>query len=154
MESLDRNMEQRVWKRVTAREEPNMPALQRENLKGLILEAQENAAAYRGLALQLIGKPWESLRRLENESMRQVYSLRGISALKGEWVKLNPCPQQRDQPRRTLEKCFRRHQRLWEEMDRRCSDPEFGMVFRKLRLQAEVQCAAAAELLGKLDCPA
>jgi hypothetical protein len=39
-------------------------------------------------------------------------------------------------------------------MDRRCSDPEYGMVYRKLRLQAEEQCAAAAELLGKLDSPA
>ena len=151
MEKLDRKMEERVWNRVQSRIMPDMPLLHRENLKLLILEAQENAVAYRTLALQLIGKPWESLKRLESESMRQVNALRGLSALQGEPVKLSPLPLQRDQPKRTLEKCFRRCRHLWEELDRRSADPEYGMVYRELRDLAGEQCAAAAELLGKLD---
>lgn len=151
MEKLDRKMEERVWSRVQGRIMPDMPLLRRENLKLLILEAQENAVAFRTLALQLIGKPWESLKGLESESMHLVGTLRGLSALQGEPVKLTPLPQQRDQPRKTLEKCFHRARHLWEELDRRSQDPEYGMVYRKLRELSQEHCARIAELFGKLD---
>ena len=152
MDQVDRQMEKRVWDRVRQREPgANMPQLQQDSLKPWILAAQENASAYRNLALQLIGKPWEGLRRLEQESSRSVWCLQGISALRGEGSKLTPLPVPRENPRRTLEKCYHRSRRLWEEMELRASDPEYGPVFRKLARQTEDHCAAVAELIGKLE---
>jgi len=152
MEQVDRKMEKRVWDRVRQRENlPNMPLLQPDSLKPWILAAQENASAYRNLTLQLIGKPWEGLRRLEQESKRSVWCLQGISALQGEPVKLTPLPVPRENPRRTLEKCYHRSRRLWEELQQRTTDPEHGPVYRKLALQTEDHCAALAEFLGKLE---
>lgn len=152
MEHVDRQMEKRVWDRVRAREPAaSMPPLQRENLKPWILVAQENTAVLRSLQLQLIGKQWEGLRRLEGECNRMVLSLRGICTMQGETVKLNPVPTPREVPRRALEKCYHRTRRLWEEMQRRSADPEHGPVFRKLARQSEDHCAAMAEMLGKLE---
>ena len=149
MEQLDKDMECRVWQRVQAKQEPELP--QRDNLKPWILAAQENSAAFRNLSLQLIGKQWEGLRRLETESSRMLHSLRGISALRGEPVKLTPMPAPKDVPRRSLEKSFHRSRRLWAEMERRIDDPEYGPVFRSLSRRAEDHCAALAEMLGRLD---
>ena len=150
MDQVNKEMESRVWQRVQARpEEPNLP--QRDNLKPWVLAAQENAAAYRNLSLQLIGKQWEGLRRLETESSRMVHSLRGICALRGETVKITPLPVPREAPRRTLEKCFHRSCRLWAEMEKRREDDPHGVVFRSLGRRAEDHCAALAEMLGRLE---
>lgn len=151
MENVDKAMESRVWQRVRNPKPEEMPPLQRDNLKGCILAAQENAVAFRNLSLQLIGKQWEGLRRLETESMKLAHCLRGISALRGETVKLTPLTRPRDLPWRALEKCFHRSRKLYEEMDRRSADLECGMVFRRLARQTEEHCAAIAELLGKLE---
>ena len=151
MDKLEKDVENRVWQRVRGRESSDMPALQRDNLKGLILMTQENTSALRNLQLQLIGKQWEPLRRLENESVRMTQSLRGLSTLRGDAVKLTPLPASRDQSRRALEKSFHRSRRLWEELDRRCTDPEFGMIFLALREKCAEHCLSFAELLGKLE---
>ena len=148
MEQVDKEMECRVWQRVQAK--PEQPP-HRDNLKPWILAAQENTAAFRNLSLQLIGKQWEGLRRLDTESSRMMHSLRGISALRGEPVKLTPMPAPRDTPRRCLEKSFHRSRRLWAEMESRSGDPEYGPVFRSLSRRAEDHCAALAEMIGRLD---
>ena len=152
MDKLEKGVENRVWQRVRGKQEgSDMPVLQRDNLKSLILTTQENTAALRNLQLQLIGKQWEGLRRLENESMKLTHSLRGLCALRGENVKLTPLTAPRDQSRRALEKCFHRSRRLWDEMDRRSDDPEFSMVFRLLRDRCAEHCLTLTELLGKLE---
>jgi len=151
LEKIDKHMENRVWQRVQAREAAPEVQPRRDNLKPWILAAQENAAAYRSLELQLIGKQWDGLRRLEQESSRMVHSLRGISALRGETVKLTPLPTPREAPRRALEKCFHRSLRLWQELDSRCADPEWAVVFRSLARRAEDHCAQLTELIGRLD---
>ena len=149
MEKADPQMEDRVWQRV--HQGTGMPPLQKDNLKALILMAQEEAVACRELTLLLIGKQWEPLRRLEQESMKTVHSLRGLCALRGEPVKLTPLPPPRDKPRRALEKSFRRCRRLCQELESRCADPEFGGVYRSLTRRTEDHCAVLAELIGKLD---
>ena len=151
MEQIDKAMESRVWQRVQSRQEQPVPQPRQDNLKPWILAAQENAAACRSLSLQLIGKQWEGLRRLETESSRMAQSLRGICALRGENVKLSPLPTPREAPRRSLEKCFHRSCRLRQEMESRCGDPECGPVFRSLTRRAEDHCCALAELIGRLD---
>ena len=151
MDKLEKGVENRVWQRVRGKEASDMPALRRDNLKGLILTAQENTAALRNLQLQLIGKQWEGLRRLESESTKLTQALRGLGSLRGEIVKLTPLPAPKDQSRRALEKCFHRCRKLWEELDRRCADPEFGMIFALLRDRCAEHSLSYTELLGKLD---
>lgn len=151
MEHLDKAMESRVWQRVQSRTQEETSPQQRDNLKSAVLAAQENAVACRNLSLQLIGKQWEPLRRLETENVKLAQCLRGICALRGEAVKLTPLTRPREAPRRCLEKCYRRTRKLWEEMDSRGSDPECGPVFRRLVRQTEEHCAILAELLGKLE---
>ena len=151
MEHVDKAVENRVWQRVQARQEPVGEIQRRENLKPWILAAQENTAAYRSLSLQLIGKPWEGLRRLEAESCRLTHSLRGICALRGEQVKLTPLPSPREAPRRCLEKCLRRTLRMRQALEGLCADGEYGPVFRSLLRQTEDHCASLAEMLGRME---
>jgi hypothetical protein len=151
MENLDKAMENRVWQRVLSRQDIQEELPRRDNLKPWILAAQENTAACRSLSLQLIGKQWEGLRRLELESGRIAQSLRGICALRGEQVRLTPLPSPREAPRRSLEKCLRRSLRMYRELESRCTDPELGPLFRSLCRKIEDHCAALTEMLGRLD---
>ena len=151
MDKVDKQMESRVWQRVRSRETPEQAPPQRDNLKPWILAAQENATACRNLSLQLIGKQWESLRRLEQENLRLIQCLKGIARLRGEDIKLTPLMRPSDQPRRCLEKCLNRQRTLWKQMQLRQEDPEFGMVFSSLRRRNEDLCAILAELVGKLE---
>ena len=151
MENVDKAMESRVWQRVQSRQEIKEEPPRRDNLKPWILAAQENTAAYRNLSLQLIGKQWEGLRQLETESSRMTQTLRGICALRGESVKLTPLPAPREAPRRCLEKCLRRSLRMHQELESRCTDPEYGPVMRSLLRKMEDHCAALTEMLGRLE---
>ena len=151
MENVDKQMERRVWQRVQSRQEIPMTPPTRENLKPWILVAQENTAVFRSLQLQLIGKQWESLRRLEAEAVRMVHTLRGICAMQGEAVRLTPIPTPKEAPRRALEKSFHRTRRLRDEMEKRSPDPEYGAAFRSLTRRAEDHCAVLAELIGRLE---
>ncbi len=151
MEKVDKQMERRVWQRVQSRQETPAVPIVRENLKPWILVAQENTNLFRSLQLQLIGKQWECLRRLEADSARMVHTLRGICAMQGQTVRLTPIPAQKELPRRALEKSFHRTRRIRDEMERRCPDPEYGVVFHSLARRAEDHCAVLAELIGRLE---
>ena len=151
MEKVDKQMERRVWQRVQSRQETPMPAPRQENLKPWVLVAQENTAVLRSLQLQLIGKQWEGLRRLEADSSRMVQALRGICLMQGEAVRLHPVPTPKEPPRRALEKSFHRTRRLREEMAKRSADGEFGIVFQSLGRKCEDLCASLAEMLGRLE---
>ncbi len=150
MEKVDKQMERRVWQRVQSRQEmPPQP--RQESLKPWILVAQETTAVLRALQLQLIGKQWDGLRQLERDSSRMVHTLRGISAMEGQIVRLSPIPTPKEMPRRALEKCFHRTRRLREELERRCGDGEYSPVFRVLADQCAQLCTALAEMIGRLE---
>ena len=151
MDHMDKQMEKRVWQRVQSRSDAPAPLPRQENLNPWVQVAQENTAVFRSLQLQLIGKQWEPLRRLETESSRTAQTLRGLGSLQGEHLKLNPVPTPKEPPRRALEKSFHRTRRFWEEMERRNADPEFGPVFQSLSRRAQDHCATLAELIGKLE---
>jgi hypothetical protein len=150
MEKVDKQMEKRVWQRVQSR--PDTPAaLTRDSLKPWVLVAQENTAVFRSLQLQLIGKQWEGLRRMEGDSARMVQALRGVCILQGENIRLTPIPTPKELPRRALEKSFHRTRRLREEMQKRCGDAEYAPVFQSLTRKCDDLCAAIAEMIGRLD---
>jgi len=151
MEKVDKQMEKRVWQRVQSRQEPAIPPARQESLKPWVLAAQETTAVLRSLQLQLIGKQWEGLRRLEADSTRMVQALRGVCQMQGETVRLNPVPTPKEMPRRALEKSFHRTRRLREEMAKRSLDTEYGIVFQSLGRKCEDLCAALAEMIGRLE---
>lgn len=150
MEQLDKQLQQRVWQRVTGREPAETPPQRRENWKPLVMAAQENLAAYRYLAQQL-PRYREPLGHLARETRKCIARIRGICGLRGERVKL-PLPEPvREPARRSLEKCYHRQQKMWQEMDSRTGDPEYGVVFTQLARQGADLCVALTELLGKLE---
>ena len=149
MEHVDKQMERRVWQRVQSRQEVPMP--RQESLNPWISVARETTAALRSLQLQLIGKQWDGLRRLEGDSAGIVQALRGISAMQGEIVRMTPTPTPKEVPGKALEKCFHRTRRLREEMEKRGSHPEYGLVFRNLAGRCEELCASLAEMIGRLE---
>ena len=151
MEKVDKQLEKRVWQRVQSRQEPAAPLPRQEKLKPWVLVAQENTAVLRALQLQLIGKQWEGLRRLEQDSARMVYTLRGLGMLLDENIRLSPVPTPKEVPRRALEKCFHRTRRLRDEMEKRSGDGEYGPVYQSLMRKCDDLCAAIAEMIGRLD---
>ena len=151
MEKVDKQLEKRVWQRVQSRQEATPPPIRQESLKPWVLVALENTAVLRTLQLQLIGKQWEGLRRLEGDCSRIGQALRGICQMQGETVRLNPVPTPKEMPRRALEKSFHRTRRLREEMLKRCADGDFGVVFQSLARKCEDLCAALAEMIGRLE---
>ncbi len=151
MESIDRDLQKRVWQRVQGEPAGAAQPQRRENLKLWLLLAQENAAAYQQLARQMKGKQGERLRRMAQELQHGISCARGICRLRGEQVKKLPLKPSTQPPQNTLTKCYHRELRLWEEAVRRASDPEYGPVFDKLSRQAASRCAQLTEILGELE---
>lgn len=148
MEQLDRDLQKRVWQRVQGGQ--SMPSLGRLNLKPWILAAQENAQAYRSLSQEAAGREAEQLRRLYGESQRCIACLKGICRLRGEKLKLNPLPPEREGRRSLLESCYRRERGLWQQLEQQAAEPEHGAVFDRLSRQAQEHCVTLMELLGTM----
>lgn len=150
MERLDRELQQRVWQRVQHREEPAPVPQPEENLKPLILSAQENAAAYRRLSQQVGPKEKSRLMQLYRECVRWVSCMRGLCRMEGQPVAVPRIPAGAEPVPRALEKCYHRERRLWEEWERRSASGPHGPVFGKLAQQARDHCVSVMEILGRM----
>ena len=143
----DRNLEERVWQRVR----PAQEAVPGNDPRQLQREAMELAASYRGLMGQFAGRQQELERRLYLGEKSNAQMLAGIGVLagrQGEALKL--WQPGKEQPGKTLEKCYHRTRRCMTEYMARSADGEYGMVFRSLADREEEHCAVIAELLGSL----
>lgn len=151
MDELDQDLQKRVWQRVQRREEVEMPPLGRDNLRPWMTLAQENTAAYQNLHRQFSGKEAEQLRRLQQESQKCIACMKGICRLRRENVKQGNLPAVKEPPRKALEKCYHRERRLWEGYEQQATDPEHGIVFGRLALQAQEHCVTIMEILGRME---
>ena len=151
MEKLDKELQSRVWQRVQSRDKMEMPTLGQENLKPLILTAQENLTAYQQLGRQIQGKNGEKIGKLRQETNRAIACMKGICRLRGEPVKNPPLPAEKEPANRALMKCYRRERSLWSDWERLAGDPEYGPVYAGLCHQAREHCVTIMELLGSLD---
>lgn len=149
MEKLDRELQKRVWDRVQSREV--LPPPVGDNLKALILLAQENAVAYQRIGRQMHPRSRERVLRMHRESRQCIACMKGISRLRGEAVQEPRLPVVAEPVCRSLEKCYRRERQLWTEWERRSTDPEHGAVFSGLAQQAQGRCMTIMELLGKME---
>lgn len=150
MEKLDRELQKRVWGRVQSREDPILPQPVGDNLKALILLAQENSVAYQHIARQMHQRDRERILLMHRESRQCIACMKGICRLRGESVQEPRLPGANGDIRRNLEKCYRRERQLWAEWERRSTDPEHGMVFSGLAGQARGHCMTILEMLGKI----
>ena len=151
MEKLDKELQAKVWQRVQSREKLEMPRLGQENLKPLILTAQENLQAYHKLSRQMTGKDGEKLRKLGQEVQMCIACMKGISCIRGEPAqapRLNPG---KEPVKRLLMQCCHRERRLCSELDRLTEDPEFGPVYSRLSRQAGDRWVLVLELLGETE---
>lgn len=151
MEKLDRELQSRVWQRVQSRERLEMPALGQENLKPLILTAQENYQTYQTLSRQMQGKDGEKLRRLQQESQKCIACMKGICRVRGEQVKVPQLTVEKEPPKRALMKCYHRERKLWSDWEQWAGEPEHGLVYGRLAQQAREHCVTIMEILGNLE---
>ena len=151
MENLDKELQTRVWQRVQSREKLEMPPLAQENLKPMLLAVQENRQVYQNLSHQIPGKDAERLRRLQQESQKCIFCMKGICCARGETVQVPQLNVGKEQPKRALMKCYHRERKLCSEMDRMSADPEYGLISGDLSRLARERCAAVLELLGELE---
>ena len=142
MERLDKELQQRVWQRVQNREKVELPPLEQENLRPLMLAVQENGAAYQNLSRQLPGKEGEKARKLWQESQRCLTCLKGICRARGEGMKIPQLTAEKEPLQRSLMKCYHRERNLWSEWERRSGDSEYGPIYAQLARQARERCAA------------
>ncbi len=147
MENKDGGLEQRVWQRVGA-----CPQREQEDLRPLILLAWEAAAVYRSLTGQCGGRQRQWAQSLYDRAMESLGMLKGIQLLRGgEAGQLRPHPVQKEDLRRTLEKCYHRTNRLGREYMARTLDPEVGGVFRALGDREGENGLILARMLGNLE---
>ena len=151
MEQLDREMQKRVWQRVQSREPEQMPQLPMDNIKPLILTAQENLAAYQYLSGQMGQRYRDTLTHLQRETQKSIACMQGVCHMRGEQVKVPQIKAAREPGRRMLGKCYHRERKLWREWEQRISDPEHGVVFGQMANQSRERCGMIMELLGKLE---
>lgn len=151
MERLDRELQKRVWQRVQARGEQENPPVAADNIKPLILTAQENAVAYRRAAQRAGQRDRDRLMGLYREARQCIACMQGICRVRGEQAKVPPLTPGKEPMPRVLQKCYHRERRLWEEWERRTGDPEHGVVFGRLAQQARARCATIMEILGNLE---
>lgn len=145
MEQFDKTGEQQVWQRVFARQEEVME----NDLRGLLMGAMEQAAAYRYLAGVLTGKKAERAKRLYESQQAAVACLKGLVMLSGRPGAMPKGAGPSKEPAgKLLEKCYHRSRRAMAEYLSRSAEPEFGQVFRALADREGVRCVLIAEVLG------
>lgn len=147
LEKFDPNRELQVWQRVTDGFRPGD-----SDMRPLLLMAWESASVYRHLLGVLSGKQRERMKKLQEQAMRSVESLKGIRAISGlPGGALQPLPIPKEPARRLLEKSFHRCRRLMTEYTARMPDPEYGIVYQGLADREREAGLVLAELIGSLE---
>ena len=147
LEKFDPNRELQVWQRVTEGFRTGD-----SNIRPLLLMAWESASVYRHLLGILPGKQRERMKKLQEQAMRSVESLKGIQTMSGQPAGyLRPQPVPKEPARRLLEKNFHRCGQLMTEYTARTLDPEYGVVYQGLADREREMGLVLAELIGSLE---
>lgn len=146
MDRFDPAAERKVWQRVQS----TGGQIQREDLRGLILSAQEAAADYRFLMGQLKGTAADQAKKLWEGAQETVACLKGLQQLRAVQPRriVSP-PKQQQSVRRVLESSYHRCRRMAGEYTARSADGECGFVFMRLAQREQENCVRIAALLGQ-----
>lgn len=148
METIDSQLQQRVWQRVqgSARTVED-PAV----LLELIAGEWTDGAAYLQLSRRCSGKDAALLRQMHAQEQSHVACLKGIySILTGRPAIVKAPPLPRENREAALRRCYRREMQCLEVYRQWARHPEFGPVFEKMYGQELAHCRTLLELLGRV----
>ena len=148
MANYDKQMADRVWKRVQGEREEEKRDL---NLKGLILSAQMASATYQQLSRQLGQREGPVLQRLAREDQGHGACLKGIyTIITDQEPVIKAPPISAGSVNLTLRKCYAGLLKTLQEYEQWSTDPEYGPVFQRLADQEQEHCRLVLELIGRL----
>lgn len=145
MKNVNQEQERRVWERVVRQSGESAPDRELEQLARI---AAENAAGYRDLAREATGKQKEDLLALMEGEKRNVETLQGAAAYRGETLNVSYPPSARDSGARILRRSIRRCRELYIGFVSREAETELGPVFQTLADRERKHMALTMELLG------
>ena len=148
METIDPQLQSRVWQRVRG-EEPKQGLS--DTLKALAAAKWQQAAAYLMLSRQLQGREKALVRRMFEEEQAQAACVKGAyTMLTGEPLAARTPPPVPEAPETTLRKCYGRELRALGQYEGLAEHSEYGPVFAKLAQQEREHCRLILEVLGIL----
>lgn len=147
METIDRDLQQRVWERVrSVAPAGNDPA----RLLELIAGEWTDAAAYLQLSRHYRGADAALLRQMHREEMAHCACLKGIYTLyTGQKAAVKAPPLPKELPEAALRRCYHRERQSQETYRQWMEHPEFGPVFARMHEQELQHCRSLLELIGR-----
>ena len=148
MHNIDPKKAAQVWQRVQS-QNPTVP--DQATLLTLIVQEQEDAAAYLHLSRQFEGKDAATLRQIAYQEQSHAACLRGIYALQtGKKPELHTPPVPRENRKVLLRRCYSREMQSLAQYKARSNDPEYGHIFTRLAFQEQEHCHTLLLLLDKI----
>ena len=149
MANYDKQMADRVWKRVQGEREEEKRDL---NLKGLILSAQMASATYQQLSRQLGQREGPTLQRLAREEQAHSACLKGICLLVEGRQPVGKQPQiTRESPELMLRRAYAGELKSLGALEALSGHPEYGHIFADLAAREREHSRTVLEILGRLD---
>ena len=148
METLDRQVEERVWRRVRGEEADPRPE---QGLLALIAHEWADAAAYLQLSRRLPGRDSLLLREMAQQEQAHGACLKGLyTMLTGQRPTVRSVPVKQENVEAALRRCYGREMQSLALYEARCDDPQYGAVFAHLAKQEREHCHKLLEILGRL----
>lgn len=149
MANIDRQMADRVWKRVqNMPEEPGRDM----NLKKLIMDEKMAAGAYLQLARQLGTEEASQLRQMAREEKSHAACMTGMYILThGNRPEVKMPRQQRQSAQQLLQRAYAGELGSIAAYEALSDHPEYGQVFRSMAQQEREHSRAVLEMLGRLE---
>lgn len=149
METIDTEMAQRVWQRVTNTVPP--PAAS-PDLQMLIEEELADAAIYLHLSRLFDSRHSRILRQMHQQEQAHAACLKGIYRMMTGHRPIPRIPKpEREKPILTLRRCYERELRCLSQYEARSADPQYGQAFARMARQEQEHCRILLELLGRLE---
>ena len=149
MANYDKQMADRVWKRVQGEREEEKRDL---NLKGLILSAQMASATYQQLSRQLGQREGPTLQRLAREEQANSACLKGICLLAEGRRPDGKQPQiTRESPELMLRRAYAGELKTMAALEALSGHPEYGHIFADLAARERDHSRTILEILGRLE---
>lgn len=140
---MDQETEQRVWERVSGKEQ------ELAGLRNMELSCRESAAVFHQLAASASGERRERLQGLMRRESGNAMALRGMQVLDGEEPEPIHLPPQKNAPRRALAQSFRRSQKAQKDYTAHIRGSEYGAVFSQMADDERAVQAGILALLGE-----
>lgn len=151
MESINRQMERRVWQRVQSQQSLPTPSAPAAGLapEGLLLDAVTDGAVFSQLAKQTKAPVSTMLSQLAQQQRSQAAALRGLCRLAGTPLPAyTPAPVRQEDLLLTLRRCMGRLLRRQQEFRRLSDHGEFGCVYRQMEQQEGQSILLLSQVIG------